>query len=152
MCGPGLLWVPALLLATTAVLLGVAHRAQAQLASVGPVANAVVRWPIALHFGWISAASLVALNNWLARRESSLVLRERAALGSVAAAVAAAAYVTASTRDPIFAVVIAWALAAVAADGAKSARGLVADAVLDRVRKAARAGCGLAALLVCSQL
>ena len=152
-CGPALLWVPALLLATTGVFLGISHRAlRSRWPLVGPVANAVVRWPIALHFGWISAASLVNLNNWLARRESSLVLRERAALGSVAAAVAAAAYVTASTRDPIFAAVIAWALAAVAADGAKSARGLVADAVLDRVRKAARAGCGLAALLVCSQL
>lgn len=152
-CGPGLLWIPALLLATTGVFLGVAHRAlRAQWSSVGPVANALVRWPIALHFGWISAASLVNLNNWLARRESSLALRERAALGSVAAAVTAAAYVTASTRDPVFALVIAWALAAVAADGAKNARGLVADAVLDRVRKAAQVGCGLAALLVFSQL
>ena len=39
----------------------------------GPLTNALVRWPIALHFGWISAASLVNLNNWRAatpRRET----------------------------------------------------------------------------------
>ena len=58
----------------------------------------------------------------------------------------------AGTRDPIFAAVIAWALAAVAADGSHAARGLVADATLDRLRKAARAGCGLAVLLACTQV
>ena len=47
---------------------------------------------------------------------------------------------------------IAWALAAVAADGSRAARGLVADATLDRLRKAARAGCGLAVLLACTQI
>ena len=116
------------------------------------MANAVVRWPVALHFGWITAASLVNLNNWLARRATALRVREVAAYSSVAAAVGAAAYVTASTRDPIFAAVIAWALAAVVADGARDARGLVADALLDRVRTAARVGCGLAVLLACSQV
>lgn len=58
----------------------------------------------------------------------------------------------AGTRDPIFAAVIAWALAAVAADGSRAARGLVDDATLDRLRKAARAGCGLAVLLACTQI
>ena len=47
---------------------------------------------------------------------------------------------------------IAWALAAVAADGSRAARGLVDDATLDRLRKAARAGCGLAVLLACTQI
>ena len=62
------------------------------------------------------------------------------------------AFNRAGTHDPIFAAVIAWALAAVAADGSRAARGLVADATLDRLRKAARAGCGLAVLLVCTQI
>jgi hypothetical protein len=84
------------------------------------VANALVRWPVALHFGWISAASLVNLNNWLARAAAPLRTRELFSLGSVATAVAAAAYVTYSTRDPIFAAVIAWALAAVASDGSRA--------------------------------
>ena len=150
-CGPRALWLPALLLATTGSLLGVSHRA-VRSAGYGPLGNALVRWPVALHFGWITAASLVNLNNWLARRGTSLWVKEAAALSSVAAAVAASGYVTATTRDPIFAIVIAWALAAVAADGSRSARGLVADAVLDRIKKAASLGCGLAVLLACSQI
>ena len=75
---------------------------------------------MALHFGWISAASLVNLNNWLARAAAPLRTRELVSLGSVGTAVVAAAYVTYSTRDPIFAAVIAWALAAVAADGSRA--------------------------------
>jgi len=150
-CGPSTLWVPAALLAATGVGLGASHRAIRNVGHAG-VANAFVRWPVALHFGWITAASLVNLNNWLARRAAPLHLREAASLGSVAAAVAAAAYVTFSTSDPIFAAVVAWALAAVAADGSRAARGLVADATLDRLRKAARAGCGLAVLLACTQI
>lgn len=150
-CGPRTLWLPAVLLAATGVGLGVSHRAIRSVGH-GGVANALVRWPVALHFGWISAASLVNLNNWLARAAAPLRTRELFSLGSVATAVAAAAYVTYSTRDPIFAAVIAWALAAVASDGSRAARGLVADATLDRLRKAARAGCGLAVLLACSQI
>ena len=150
-CGPSMLWLPAVLLAITGGWLGVSHRAIRSQA-YGTVANALVRWPVTLHFGWISAASLVNLNNWLARRGTSLGLKEAVAKGSVAAAVVAAAYVTASTRDPVYPLVIAWALAAVAADGSRSARGLVDDATLDRVRTTARLGCGLAVLLVCTQL
>jgi hypothetical protein len=154
-CGPSLLWLPAALLAITGVGLGVSHRAIRTWIDGnwgGPLCNAIVRWPVALHFGWITAASLVNLNNWLARRKSTLQLKKAVAFGSVAAAVTAACYVTASTRDPIFALVIAWALAAVAADGSRSARGLVDAALLDQLRAAARLGCGLAALLVCTQL
>lgn len=150
-CGPSTLWLPAALLATTGAFLGVAHRA-IRATGYGPLGNALVRWPLTLHFGWICAAALVNLNNWLARRASSLRVREGAAYASVAAAVGAAAYVTATTRDPIFAAVIAWALAAVAADGASAARGLVAEATLGRIGKATKAGCALAVLLVCSQV
>jgi len=150
-CGPRTLWIPALLLAATGSGLGVAHRAICA-AGYGPLGNALVRWPVALHFGWISAASLVNLNNWLARRGTNLHLKEVVALSSIVAAVGAAAYVTATTHDPIFALVIAWALAAVASDGSRGARGLVADAVLDRLRLASKLGCGLAVLLVCSQI
>lgn len=128
-----------------------AHRAIRTI-GYGSVGNALVRWPVALHFGWITAASLVNLNNYLARRGTPLRVREGAAYASVAAAVAAAAYVTASTGDPIFAAVIAWALAAVASDGARDARGLVSDTILNRVRKVVRVGCGLAVLLACSQI
>ena len=96
-CGPESLWVPAALPATTAVGLGASHRAIRTMGHSG-AANAFVRWPVALHFGWITAAALVNLNNYLARRAAPLRLREAASRGSVAVAVAAAAYVTASTH------------------------------------------------------
>jgi len=150
-CGPAALWLPALLLATTGGCLGVAHRAL-RATRHGPLANALVRWPIVLHFGWICAAALVNLNNWLARIGAPLALKEATAYASVVAAVGVATYVTVTTRDPVFAAVIAWALAAVVSDGAKNARGLVDDAVLDRVRLAARLGCAAAVLLVCTQI
>ena len=146
-CGPALLWVPALLLATTGALLGVAHRA-VRATGYDLWGNVLVRWPLTLHFGWITAASLVNFNNWLARVGRSLRTKEIAAHGSVLVALAAATYVSLSTADPIFAVVIAWALVAVAVDGGKAARGLVSDDVLDRVRWSVRAGAGAAALLV----
>ena len=57
-CGPSTLWVPAALLAATGVGLGVSHRAIRHAGHSG-AANALVRWPVALHFGWITAASLV---------------------------------------------------------------------------------------------
>ena len=150
-CGPATLWLPAGLLAATGACLGVAHRA-IRSTGHGPAHQRIAERPVTLHYGWITAAALVNLNNWLARRGSSVRLKEVAAQGSVALAVATAAAVTITTRDPIFPLVIAWALAAVAADGGKSARGLVPDAVLDRVRNAARTGVGFAALLVCTQL
>lgn len=151
-CGPSLLWVPTLLLGTTGVLLGVAHRALRALGSgapsVGGLGNLLVRWPLTLHFGWISCAALVNFNNFLARTATATPLKELAAHASVAVAVGAAAYVSATTGDPIFAGVVAWALVAVAVDGSKAARGLVADEVLDRTRLSARLGAGAAALLV----
>jgi hypothetical protein len=150
-CGPAMLWVPAALLGATALGLGVSHRA---IRSVGHEgwANVLVRWPVTLHFGWITAAALVNLNNWLSRAAASLRVRELSAHASVAAGVAAAAFVTRRTGDGVFALVVAWALGAVVADGARSARGLVSEAVLRRVQRSARIGCGLSALMVCAQL
>ena len=82
-CGPKTLWLPATLLAATAVGLGFAHRAlrtllfAASSSSIGGgggidfvcaatgeapsglvvgTLDALVRWPLVLHFGWITAA------------------------------------------------------------------------------------------------
>eukprot|EP00966_Prymnesium_polylepis_P088604 2050486-Prymnesium_polylepis.1 len=150
LCGPSLLWLPSLLLASTGALLGVSHRA---IRATGRTLldNAFVRVPVALHFGWITAASLVNLNNWLARKGTSLAAKEVSAHDSVLVAVAAAAYVSATTGDPIFAGVITWALSWVAYDGGRAVRGLVDDRVLDRIQLGAQAGAGTAgALLVAS--
>lgn len=148
-CGPAWLWVPTLLLGCTALGLGAAHRALRRLdrAAAFPLGlDLGVRWPLALHLGWITAAALVNLNNWLARRGSSVALKEAAAIGSVAAAVAAAAYVWQTTGDAVVGFVSFWALSAVVADGGKAAQGVVDAAVLGRVKAAAVGGAALALL------
>ena len=145
-CGPRSLWVPSLLLAATGAALSAAHRAIRRTPH-GALGNALVRWPVALHFGWITAAALVNANNWLARTVVSVRAKEAAAHASALVAVAAAAYVSVTTADPIYAGVIAWALGWVAFDGARAARGLVPDAPLERVRSSAAAGGVLAASL-----
>ena len=73
---------------TAAVRAVLAESARRQRARLG---NALVRWPVAPHFGWITAASLVNLHNWLARRGTPLRQKEAAVYASVAAAVGLAA-------------------------------------------------------------
>lgn len=136
-CGPKLLWIPAALLAATAAGLGTAHRALRSLPggrALPPSIDALVRWPIVLHFGWITAASLVNWNNWLARRGTAVSVKAFVACASAALALGAAAFVYATTGDAVFAFVACWALSAVASDGAKDARGKVDAATLARVR------------------
>jgi hypothetical protein len=145
-CGYSLLWVPSILLAATGVFLGVAHDA-IRKAGYGRLGNVLVRWPVTLHYGWITAATLVNTNNWISRTSGSLRVKEATAHASVLAAVCVAACVSKVTADPIFSGVIAWALAAVAVDGSRAARGLVDDRILDRVRWSARIGGTLAAAL-----
>jgi hypothetical protein len=71
--------------------------------------------PLSLHFGWISAASLVNWNSSLAVFMSS-DNRAMAVAGhaSVVAATALGAAVTLSRHAPVYGAVIAWALTAVA--------------------------------------
>ncbi|CAK0912136.1 unnamed protein product [Prorocentrum cordatum] len=112
---PGLL-VSSACLGLCAVLLGGAHAALCGLAAegaLGAVAGALVRLPITLHFGWISCAALVNLNNWMANSGSGLRAKLVLAYGSVAAAVAAAGCVSAARRDPVYPLVVAWSLTAV---------------------------------------
>lgn len=77
-------------------------------------------FPMALHFGWATAASLVNLNGSVALQDrSSSTLIKYVGHASVLAATAIGVYI-AKTRDaPVFAGVIAWALFAVA-DGMKT--------------------------------
>lgn len=105
------LWLPVALLATSAAGLGVSHRAIHGAGYVG-WGNALVRWPVAVHFGWACVAVLADLNGRLGQTRASLRTREMSAMVSVAVAVGAVAYVTVSTRDAIFAVVVTLSLAA----------------------------------------
>ncbi len=145
-CGPTRLWAPAGLLGLGALGLGAAHSALRALALPPPaIGDALVRWPIVLHFGWLTAASLVNANNWLARRGTEVRVKAGVAAASVAAAVLAAALVVATTGDALYAFVVCWALAAVAADGGREARGVVDDKVLDRTRAIATGGAAVTA-------
>lgn len=70
-----------------------------------------------LHFGWVSCATLVNFNNYIAlipRFSDNAKLRF--SLGSIAAAVSLAVAVTGKTGDPVYAGVVAWALSAVASE------------------------------------
>jgi hypothetical protein len=158
-CGPALLWLPSLLLAATGAGLGRAHRALLTLRPpipdrplhwtlppLPPLVNALVRWPIVLHLGWISAASLVNANNWLAKRGTPVGAKTAAAAASVAAALAVAAYVYRTTGDALVGFVVCWALAAVRSDGARAARGVVPDRALARVNAVVAAGVAVAFL------
>ena len=75
--------------------------------------------PMALHFGWTTAASLVNLNGSVAMQEevSSSVVKY-VGHASVVVATALGVFVAVSRDAPVFAGVIAWALSAVA-DGMK---------------------------------
>ena len=105
------LWLPVALLAASAAGLGVSHRAILGAGYVG-WGHALVRWPVAVHFGWACVAVLADLNGRLGQTRASLRTRERSAMVSVAVAVGAVAYVTVTTRDAVFAVVVTLSLAA----------------------------------------
>ena len=80
--GPERLWLPAGLLGLGALGLGVAHSALRALALPPPaLGDALVRWPIVLHFGWLTA-SLVNANNWLARRGTEVRVKAGVAAAS----------------------------------------------------------------------
>lgn len=147
MCGPEQLWVPSLLLGATALGLGASHRALRDYSkSLPPGLNLMVRWPLVLHFGWVTAAALVNFNNWLALRGTSVVLKETAVYASVGAALGVAGLVWEDTGDVGVVAVVCWALSAVASNGAKSAKGVVSAGVLKRVRAVVMGGAGVAGL------
>lgn len=75
-----------------------------------------------LHFGWVSCATLVNLNNYVSLVPSfSKKVMLRFSLASAAAAVALAVAVTVQTGDPVYAGVVSWALSAVASHNSKKA-------------------------------
>jgi hypothetical protein len=91
--------------------------------------------PMALHFGWTTAASLVNLNGSVALQKgaSSTIIKYVGHL-SVLAATVLGIYI-AKTRDaPVFAGVISWALFAVA-DGMKTRLAATAAAAIDGKKK-----------------
>lgn len=73
-------------------------------------------FPISLHFGWVTAATLVNLNGAVATCSDSVSAKTVAAVGhvSVIAAATLGAVVTLTRGAPVYGGVISWALLAVA--------------------------------------
>lgn len=70
--------------------------------------------PVALHFGWTTAASLVAWNLYLVTLEASTSLKLLAACVSVVLATVVGAQVTIRRKSALYGATVAWALVAVA--------------------------------------
>jgi hypothetical protein len=140
-------FVPTALLAMTAVGLSRVHAILREAVAAGamrPWDYLIVHLPLSLHFGWITCATLVNLNGWFAvtpslRTGDKLGL----ALASVNVAVTLGGQITLASGDPIIALVVAWALYAVADDLLPSKsilrkNGLVGDDALDCLEISAR--------------
>lgn len=122
----GVLWLPMSLLALGAGSFALAHwelsRAIAQLPSLRSwegFALLLMRFPLALHTGWLSAASLLNFNTWIAASFRSMDTQIAIAFVSIYAACIVGGTLTAFSKDPFIAFTIAWALAALADRTAK---------------------------------
>ena len=107
-----LLWLPALLLGTSALCLLYAQRRL--LTAVGetpvpPAALAALAWPRSLHLGWLLAAALVNLNAWVGK----LAVGPAAALAVAITTLAGAALAGSAllrARLPVATLALSWAL------------------------------------------
>lgn len=116
------LWVPMSLLALGAVSFGGVHRefttALAALPASPPfsirgLCLLLMRFPLALHTGWLSAATLLNFNAWVS--VSKALLRTQVSTAFLSAYIGAAVGIVLAvkTQDPFLALTVAWALAAV---------------------------------------
>lgn len=117
----GVLWLPMSLLTFGAISFGFSHhhfsRAIAELPSMlswDGLTLSLMRFPLALHTGWLAAASLLNFNTWIAVSFRTMDTQIAIAFLSIYAAAVVGLVVTASSKDPFIAFTIAWALAALA--------------------------------------
>jgi hypothetical protein len=114
------LWLPVSFLALSGACFGLGYLSLTNSMSVLSTAfNSVtlntlklVRVPFALHTAWLAAATLANLNAWLAMSNVTTGLQDALAFLSASAAGFAGAAMALRTRDPVPAVTVAWALAA----------------------------------------
>lgn len=86
----------------------------------------IVRVPVALHFGWTTAASLVGWNLYVATLGASTSLKLLAACLSVVLATVVGALVTVRRKSALYGATLAWALVAVAQE-TRTSESLQAD-------------------------
>ncbi|CAN0165976.1 unnamed protein product, partial [Discosporangium mesarthrocarpum] len=114
----GLLWLPTLMLGGAAVALGGAQgvlRDAWYEGDMGMLEWCLTHLPLSLHFGWVSCASLVNLNGFLAYLPGlSNGSKLAASVASISVAVALALAVAVLRGESVVPGVIAWALASIA--------------------------------------
>ena len=108
-------YISASMLAGTAYSLSLVLEAGNAAAAANPAFQAWMLTPFVIHFGWVSAATLVNLNGSLASDETASP-RALTALGHSSALVATAlgVGVTTTMSAPVYGLTLAWALAACA--------------------------------------
>ncbi|KAJ1411401.1 hypothetical protein B484DRAFT_183357 [Ochromonadaceae sp. CCMP2298] len=117
-----ILWLPMSLLALGAASLGLAHNeltvaidALSDTFSTGAKWRLLLlRLPLALHTGWLSAASLLNLNAWMSVSRFPLDRQITTAFLSAYLGAALGAGLSVRSGDPFIAFTVAWALAALA--------------------------------------
>ena len=107
-----LLWLPTLLLGTSALCLLHAQRRLLKAATeapVPPVAFAALAWPRSLHLGWLLAAALVNLNAWAGKLAVGPAAALAVAITTLVGAALAGA-VLLRARLPVASLALSWAL------------------------------------------
>jgi hypothetical protein len=149
-------WISALLLGIGAVSLSKAHNIITSCAlegDLGLVDVVCAYIPIALHFGWLSAAALVNSNGALAARGVPVGTKLSASVGSVFIACAVGCFVGFAWRDPIVPAVVAWALTAIADErGYRSVSKVVDGSVLETQTTMAKSGATLMKVVSVAQV
>ncbi|KAL7476911.1 hypothetical protein ACHAW6_002738 [Cyclotella cf. meneghiniana] len=126
------------MLAGTAYSLSLVNAAgYAALISTGMENQSYLLWPLAAHFGWTSAATLVNLNGSVAS-DKSVTPRTLVAIGHSSAVLAATLGVgiTLAMSMPVYGVTLSWALAA-CADGMSNRTPVLCKGDEDVLSKAA---------------
>ncbi|EKX54581.1 hypothetical protein GUITHDRAFT_100057 [Guillardia theta CCMP2712] len=133
-------WIPASLLTIAALALFESHRHVASSYSMSGAASLwslfACRIPVALHFGWITAAAALSWNGQLASMGSSIPIRITSATLSCYAAAAFLGVTSIVRGDGWPAATAAWALYAVS-KGHEVLRGAVDNAAIDALNLAA---------------
>lgn len=115
------MWLPMITLALGSASLFTAHGilTEAILPSMSiweKVRMIAIRSPISLHATWLTAASLLNLNAWVALANTSLGFQVATGFASAYFVAIAGTIISVKRGDPLVALVVAWALAAVSSN------------------------------------
>lgn len=113
------LWLPTSQLLFAAVSFNLAHREMSHVLAAQSgiwkrIPALLARAPLALHTTWLTAATLLNTNTWMAVSRLSLSTQLAVATASAYGSFIFGAYFTLVRRDPLIGLTVSWALAALA--------------------------------------